>query len=814
MSTNSVAESQAKGKAGDSRLIVEALGLILEPGQVTELRALEAVLPGDRRQQTVSGYFDDPEKLAAAALSIRSAKGIYFVPNPVDPALLARAANRIRPAGREPLTSDGNILCRRWLPIDADAIRPAGISATDAEHVAAIERIRTIATALHAAGWPWPILADSGNGGHAMYRIDVPAEDCGLVQRCLAALALRFDDGAVTIDQTVHNPARIWKLYGTLACKGDDTPDRPHRLARIIEAPQTLEVVPVQSLEKLAALLPREEKPVRLVTGLGTNGSFDVQAWITRHSLDVRGPTPWQGGQKWIFGVCPWNVEHTNASAYILKLPNGAVAAGCHHNGCVGRDWHALRDVVEPGWRNRVSASTRPSSQPGRSGQPADEDADLPILTDSPPWPRALGDSAFHGLAGEIVRAIEPHTEADPTALLTDLLISLGSMIGRTAHFVADGAEHYANLFGVLVGVSAKGRKGTTRAQVQRVIAPIEPDWSENCIQTGLSSGEGLIWAVRDPSTRLEAVKEKGRRTGEVEEVEVDAGVSDKRLLVVEGEFSSVLRVAGRDGSTLSPLIRQAWDGGKLQSMTKNSPAVATGAHISIIGHITRDELRRYLDSTEAANGFGNRFLWVCVRRSKSLPEGGRIEEVDFSSMRDRLAAAVQFAREVEEIRRDDLARGIWREVYPDLSEGKPGLFGSVTSRAEAQVMRLAMIYAIMDRSPVIRAEHLLAGLAIWQYCELSAAHVFGSALGDPMADELLRALRFAGNAGMTRTGIRDLFRRHKGAEQINAVLGRLLEGGYVRCEREQTDGRPAERWFVTYASATEATKATEGGIG
>src|SRR5262249_32262647 len=155
--------------------------------------------------------------------------------------------------------------------------------------------------------------------------------------------------------------------------------------------------------------------------------------------------------------------------------------------------------------------------------------------------------------------------------------------------------------------------------------------------------------------------------------------------------------------------------------LTKQQAAWSTEAHISIIGHITKDELRRSLTDTAAANGFANRFLWVCARRSKLLPEGGALHDVNFAPIVKRVQAADDFARGVEEIRRGDKARAIWREVYPDLSEGKPGLFGSITSRAEAQTMRLACVYALLDASSVVSAEHLLAALAVWQYCEDSA---------------------------------------------------------------------------------------------
>jgi Protein of unknown function (DUF3987) len=246
----------------------------------------------------------------------------------------------------------------------------------------------------------------------------------------------------------------------------------------------------------------------------------------------------------------------------------------------------------------------------------------------------------------------------------------------------------------------------------------------------------------------------------------VDAGVPDKRLLVVESELASTLRTMGRDGSTLSPLIRQAWDTGDLRVLTKNSPAKATGAHISVIGHITRDELLRFLSSTETANGFANRILWVCAKRSKLLPEGGRINEVDFSSMIQGLTEAANAGQHAGELQRDEAAKEIWREVYPALSEGKMGMFGSATSRAEAQVLRLALAYAVLDRGRLICADHLLAALAVWDYCEASARFIFGDSLGYPEADRIMEALR-ASAGGITRTQIRDLFARNRSEREV-----------------------------------------------
>jgi hypothetical protein len=267
------------------------------------------------------------------------------------------------------------------------------------------------------------------------------------------------------------------------------------------------------------------------------------------------------------------------------------------------------------------------------------------------------------------------------------------------------------------------------------------------------------------------------------------------RLLIVEGEFAGVLKVMSREGNTLSPVIRQAWDDGTLQTLTKNSPLRATEAHVSIIGHVTKPELLRHLNQTETANGFANRFLFVMVKRSKELPFGGEAITASDGLIRC-LNDALVFAKSAGEIAWGESAKETWREVYGPLSKGKPGLLGAVTGRAEAQVMRLAALYAAMDKSKTIEKEHLMAALALWDYAEASARYIFGDATGDSVADKIMEALR-ARPDGLTRTEIRDLFKRNESGERIDQGLSLLQVVGHARSTREETGGRPVERWFA-----------------
>ncbi len=425
----------------------------------------------------------------------------------------------------------------------------------------------------------------------------------------------------------------------------------------------------------------------------------------------------------------------------------------------------------------------------------------------APSWPEPLGEAAYHGIAGEFVRLVAPHTEADPAALLSQFLTHSGNVIGRSSYFVAEADRHYTNIFVTLVGETSKGRKGTSHGQVLARSSAVDSTWSKDRIMSGLSSGEGLIWQVRDEIIKREHIKEKGRVVG-YEDVIADPGVDDKRLLVFESELASTLRVLDRDGNKLSAIIRQAWDLGDLRTLTKHTPAKATGAHISIVGHITISELRRYLDRTEVGNGFANRFLWICVRRANVLPEGGELHTVDFADFQKRLTVAVEHARKAGELRRDEEARALWCEVYEKLSEGRPGLLGAVTSRAEAQVMRLACIYALLDCDNQIGLPHLQAALEVWRYANDSARYIFGNDLGDPVADEILRALR-ANLEGLTRTQIHGLFSRHN-SEGVGRALGSLHGLGLAHSGRDPSSGgRQAERWYA--GPAKEAKEAKEG---
>ena len=390
-------------------------------------------------------------------------------------------------------------------------------------------------------------------------------------------------------------------------------------------------------------------------------------------------------------------------------------------------------------------------------------------------WPEPPAPDAYYGLAGDIVGAIAPHTEADPVAVLVQLLVAYGALIGGGAWFRVERTRHYPNEFAVLIGDSAVSRKGTALGQVKELLGEVQEDFPSR-MKKGLSSGEGVVYLLRD-------------RQGE------DPGAPDRRLLITEPEFSRVLE--GRELSLLSPILRQAWDGEALETLTRNRPLRASEAHLALIGHITTEELRHCSTTLSIANGFLNRFLFVACRRTQLLPDGADQDPLANTGLKDRLAQALDHARGAGELRFDPDAKSLWRTTYKEMSK-RPmdGLRGALTARTEAHSVRLALIYALLDGASSIGVEHLQAALALWDYAARCAVWALGDATGVPLAEQLDRILQ-ENPAGVTLTQFRDFLHRNVPAAQIKEALEALKAAGRAECRKikNPAGGRPAELW-------------------
>jgi len=330
--------------------IESVLNVLTDPGQVIEVRALADTC-------THSGYFNDTRALARIVEPLDTdpaVHGIYVTLNEVNPALLARRANRIKMhlSRSDSTTSDADIVRRRWLPIDIDPVRPGGVSSTDIEHDHALSKAGGIAEWLTGLGFPEPVRGDSGNGAHLLYRIDLPNDKSSknLVQQVLVTLDLLFSDSQVSVDAANYNAGRIWKLYGTMARKGDQTTERPHRRSRILSAPDPLTIVPSEQLLYLVSQLPTKaqvtsESPVEIK---GYKNILDLPEWLNKHGIRVKSEKPYQDGIIYLLDACPFSAAHRDG-AYAIQFKNGAVFAGCHHASCGGgkQRWKELREKYE-----------------------------------------------------------------------------------------------------------------------------------------------------------------------------------------------------------------------------------------------------------------------------------------------------------------------------------------------------------------------------------------------------------------------------------------------------------------------------------
>ena len=389
-----------------------------------------------------------------------------------------------------------------------------------------------------------------------------------------------------------------------------------------------------------------------------------------------------------------------------------------------------------------------------------DENNPVP-LTQAP----VLSEKALHGFAGQFVKLATKNSEADPAAVLLTFLVRFGVEVGPRIGFMVGDTKHYARLFTVIVGETSKARKGTSAGAIERLFA-------FSAVRTSpgpLSSGEGLIAAVQDSN-------------------ENDQYETNRHLFVLDQEFASALSCTRREGNTLSTTMRAAWDNGDLDPLTKQSKISATNAHIGIVSHITLNELSAKLRSTEAFNGFANRILWTYASRKKKVPLPPPMPDHELKALQNTLKSTLEKVAVFDTIEFSPEAEKLWVKIYDDLSESLPGFVGSVTSRSEAQVLRIAMIYSLLDGSNLIEVCHLEAALAVWKYCEDSARLIFGDRENNSI---LQRIVDFLKTGPKTRTEIHNLFNKHIKARDLDASLNELIRSRRISIDKIETGGAP-----------------------
>jgi hypothetical protein len=448
-------------------------------------------------------------------------------------------------------------------------------------------------------------------------------------------------------------------------------------------------------------------------------------------------------------------------------------------------------DIDHGDWTERRFLPDPPSS----NGKDKDHVEESKPKIDITAWP-VLDEAAYYGLAGEVVNTLLPNTEGPKPALLLQYLASAGNAIGRKPYYRLASVNHYPNLFVIIAGRTARSRKGTSAQDIRLVMESADPGWVRDNVKSGISSGEGIIHKVRDPQFEWD------KKTQTL--VCVDPGITDKRMLLDEREFSSTIGKMKQETNIVSEVLRKAWDcyPPVLQTMPKHKPSVATEPLISMVAHITIDELRQRLDKLSITDGFGNRFLYACVDRSKLLAHGGNHDPDVIDALGTKTREAIAAAQAMDRLTMSSDAAALWEKIYNDTEniELTSGLIDHITARAAPQTIRLAMLYALLDGSAQITVPHLSAARALWRFCETSAHYIFENLSSDRIADTILRELKDARPDGMNqRDLLHDVFGRNVHAHEIKQALRKLEAAGKVRRVQKTRGGvgRLGAIWFA-----------------
>lgn len=820
----------------DPAAVTESLRLIVGEGSVVEVRCLEAWDHNPRWTKTFAGYFDDVEAAARELQKLRGAKGVYFTLNPVQPDLIARAANRLKVQGKGDTTGDTHIVRRRWLPIDCDPHRPSGIGANETEHAAALDRAAEIAAFLTTLGWPEPIVADSGNGAHLLYRIDEPAEDEGLVKRVLESLAQRFDDNRVTengveVDTSVFNPSRIWKLYGSLACKGDSTAARPHRRATIVGTPAEPLVVTTKQLEALAG---PEEPPVTQPARPpgGPDGSFDIEAFIARHGLEVDPPRAWQGGLLWTLRVSPL-CDHGADGPFIARHASGAVVAKCQHNSC-SWTWRELRAHFEPREEapqppNRyaeVPATPEVISEPGLRWRP------LPVEV----LPACLRDYAL-----EVARVVQ----VDPIATVLPGLVTAAAAIGgsRTVALGDDWREP-SILWGALVAESGDGKTPAAKPMLSPARAADTALQPVNAERDAQYEDDKRIFAADLEKWKAEHKKGKEappprppeplaalRRV--VSDVTPEALapilLANDRLLADRDELSGLLGGMGRysDGKGAAEraqyLSMHSAEPIRIDRKTGDRKSLCVEApYLSIYGGVQPALLHQVMSADDVAAGLPARFLWAMpptrrqrYRKDRVRPEDRTAYEKALDKLYEQAPAQGEFGEPTPlVVTLTAEAEVVFGECVDRLNDRRADATGPVKgalSKLRAACGRIALVlHCLRDAEgdlPIgdeltIGADTMQAAAELSEWFAGEAERVFamrGESAEDATTRELVRWIEARGGSVTPRELSRGP-RQYRGGDRAEAALRSLAESRYGRFDSQGTTeagGRPTLRFTL-----------------
>ena len=641
---------------------------------------------------------------------------------------------------------------------------------------------------LNAAGLPEPtaVVGTSPDHWHVYWRLSERLPDLATFKRLQRGLA-----EALGSCPNVHSHQQVMRLPGPFCNVKPERPAMPR--VKIVECDPNrihdVDLFPMAAEDPVFEAVPLEQ----LSIAIEKNSLSDNARNLVQHGA----PFPDKGRRASIFEAARdmhgrgWTLA--DATAVLVAVGQKLKLEPDNLADVPRQVKNAFSTPASPGYAAGETA-TIDFATSGPTAVADDDEYDealesipLPEPPAMPPRPSLL---LSHGVVGDFMARVEMETEAHPVALASSLLVAIGNIIGRGPHFMVGRTPHYVNLYLAVVGNTGAGRKGTGGDIIRDCVRLADPHWAEFCQSPNLVSGEGVIDALRDRVTKLMAVK--GGGPDEFEEVVLDPGILDKRLLITCPELVSAFRAGNRENSTLAQTLREAWDGKALRTMAKNCARTATDPHLSIIGHATRHELLKTVREADVFGGSMNRFLWVLSQRARLLPFGGDLD--DLGTVPQRIDDVITFARTVGRMWRSAEADRLWASVYGELTTATGSdLVAAVLSRGEAQTLRLSMLLALAAGREVIEAEDLAAALDLWRYSAASARAIF-ERVQDPLFNRITDMIRE--QPGITRTGIYRRIGKSHGAAAIVDALSRVRTAGLARSEKSRTNGRPAEKWF------------------
>jgi hypothetical protein len=785
--------------------IRSGLELLFKPGDAFEVRVPNCRERAHARYaSTCSGYFTydaiEPATEQIAKLDHAAvAPGVYVTLNPVAPALLARSLNRIKAHARA-TTQDRDIVCRRWLLVDVDPIRPVGVSSTEAELALARQRAEALREYLDEQGWPAPVVCLSGNGIHMLYRIDAPSDDAGLVKRVLEALAQRFDDGGVAIDRTVHNPARIVKLIGTVARKGDELrgvaglEDRPHRRAALIARPESIDPVPAALLEAVASQAASGPRPAsapatqRRASTRGTQRlectAAGVRAWLEDRGVAVKGER--RNGDKTLLLLerCPINPDIASigeSDIAVLVADDGKLAYCNKHNRGLDYTWHDLRRALEPGWQPRNGAAGVDLSEfqvrtPTPEGNPSQR------LSDPGPLPEEQ--LRVPGLVSEVM----DHSLA--TAPYPNVVMAFCGALSLQAFLagrkVRDAGDNRTNIYLLGLAHSAAGKDWPRKLNTQIVHQVALSDG----LAERFASGEGIQDALFVTPTMLfqtdevDAILQSINRAGDARHEHIMS-----TLLTMYSSANSVY-----------PMRRKA---------EQPSPGVIEQPCLVLFGTAIPNHYYAALSERMLTNGFFARMIILesgprgTGQEARAVPVPPRVLATarwwaDFQPGRGNLDRWHPVPAIVEMTAAARAAFVAMRtqadEEYARAEAGNDAVSTTVWGRAHEHARKLALLYAISENHQSPRIDVPAAQWASQLVLQLTRRMLYmaqGHVADNPFHAECLKLKHKLLDARDRRLLHSVLLKRMKmDAKRFRELIDTLVQAGEVIVESVETAGR------------------------